>query len=225
MMSNKLAHIALIVAGGSGSRMLSDIPKQFMILGDKPVLMHTLLAFSSCDEIYLVLPQQQIDTWTRLCIEYNFTLPHHILSGGNTRYQSVKNGLDAMHHLQDAIISIHDGVRPLVSQSIIDNCYIQAIEHGNAIAAVKPKDSIRMQQGDSSISVNRDLIYQIQTPQSFKLQIILAAYHNVQYNDKLTDDASVAEANGHTIYLCEGSYSNIKITTPEDMLLAKALLG
>lgn len=220
-----MTHIALIVAGGSGSRMKTETPKQFLILGDKPVLMHTLSAFAHCSEIFLVLPEQQIETWNTLCKQHNFTLAHHIVLGGNTRYQSVKNGLEAMRHHQQAVVSIHDGVRPFVSQSIIDTCYAQALKHGNAIAAVKPKDSIRMQQGEFTISINRDLVYQIQTPQSFNLKLILAAYRNVPYNDKLTDDASVAEANGHPIYLCEGSYSNIKITTPEDMLLANALLG
>lgn len=218
------SHIALIVAGGSGTRMQSTTPKQFMLLHGKPVLMHTLQAFAACSERVLVLPEHQIATWQTLCNKFQFTLPHRVVVGGNTRYQSVKNGLLSLDASADAIVSIHDGVRPLVDITTIDKCYAQAVQSANAIAAVKSKDSVRLLHNNQSQHVNRDEVYLVQTPQTFRLSQILHAYQSVPYTDTLTDDASVAEAAGYAIQLCEGNYRNIKITTPEDMAVAHALM-
>jgi 2-C-methyl-D-erythritol 4-phosphate cytidylyltransferase len=220
-----LSHIALIVAGGSGSRMNSHIPKQFMLLHGKPVLMHTLQAFTSCTERVLVLPQHQLEVWQELCNEHHFLLSHRVVVGGNTRYQSVKNGLLSIDVSEEAIVSIHDGVRPLIDEETIEKCYTQALQSGNAIAAVKSKDSVRLLHNNQSQHINRDSVYLVQTPQTFKLSQILHAYQSVSFADTLTDDASVAEAAGYTIHLCEGNYRNIKITTPEDMAIAHVLMA
>jgi 2-C-methyl-D-erythritol 4-phosphate cytidylyltransferase len=219
-------HIALIVAGGIGTRMQTDIPKQFLLLNNLPVLMHTIKAFSHCQHIVLVLPDSQIPMWHKLCLEYNFDTSHlTIVSGGENRYQSVKNGLLPFSHLQQAIVSIHDGVRPLVSLNLINACFSTALQKGNAIAAVPSKDSVRMVRPNGiSQHLDRSGIYQVQTPQTFKNADIINYYNQVPYNDTLTDDASVAEAAGQKIHLCKGEYSNIKITTPEDLAIAHALM-
>jgi 2-C-methyl-D-erythritol 4-phosphate cytidylyltransferase len=215
--------IALVVAGGQGLRMGGPLPKQFMLLGGQPILMHTLTAFSAfCDETILVLPVAQLEYWGKLCTDYDFRLPHKMALGGSTRFQSVYSGLALVPH--DALVAIHDGVRPLVTQTLIENSFKVAAEKQSAIACVALKDSIRHTH---SGAVDRNAFKAIQTPQTFQSNAIKDAYdffaHIDPEGDGFTDDASVFEKAGYPITLIEGSYRNIKITTPEDMLMAEAL--
>ncbi len=216
---------ALVVAGGRGSRMGAEIPKQFLLLKGLPVLMHTLKAFRSIDDIHLilVLPEDQIMYWNQLCAKHNFSLPHQIVAGGETRFQSVKNGLQSISD-SEALVAIHDGVRPLVSIDIIKESYKLAQQVGNALTIIPLKDSIRMQTDKGSVSVNRSDYFLVQTPQTFRLSEIKTAYENAPELNTFTDDASVIEAIGAEIHLVQGDYKNIKITTPEDLLFAEALL-
>jgi 2-C-methyl-D-erythritol 4-phosphate cytidylyltransferase len=227
--SNHISHTsryAIIVAGGSGSRMQSVVPKQFLSINGLPVLMHTLLAFYNSDskpQLILVLPTDYHDHWAQLCTTYNFNIPHQLLSGGETRFHSVKNGLGLIPDNEDSIIAVHDAVRPLTSREIIDESYQYAAANGNAIAAVKSRDSIRQLKDGSSIALTRDEIYLVQTPQTFQSAQLKKAYYQ-PYNSHFTDDASVVEATGIKINLIEGNYQNIKITFAEDIAIAELLL-
>jgi len=215
---------ALIVAGGKGTRIKSKISKQFLELQGLPILMHTLNAFfrySAEINIILVLPEDEITYWQELCIKYNYTKPIIIKSGGDSRFQSVKNGLDAIEG--DGLVAIHDGVRPLVSEDIIGASFRLAAVHQSAVAAVRLKESIRITDQDNTKAVDRSKFRLIQTPQTFQVGLIKKAYQ-IKEDPSLTDDASVAEKAGHLISLFEGSYENIKITTPEDLIVAEALL-
>ena len=215
---------ALIVAGGSGSRMQSDTPKQFLEIGKMPILMHTLNAFyqySSTLQIILVLPEEHISLWNNLVKDHHFGIDHTLVRGGETRFESVKNGLDNING--DGLVAIHDGVRPFVSQELIANCFISAAENGTGIAAVTPKDSLREITENGNNTVDRTSYKLMQTPQSFSISLIKNSYSEAQ-GMGFTDDASVAEQAGNKITLVEGEYRNIKITTPEDIKIAQALL-
>jgi 2-C-methyl-D-erythritol 4-phosphate cytidylyltransferase len=218
------AKYAIIVAGGKGLRMNQPLPKQFTNLCGKPLLMHTMQAFAKINglEIILVLPENHIPFWKQLCIDNNFLTPHKLVAGGPTRADSVINGLNYIE-TNNALVAIHDGVRPLITTQIIENAFNEAQEKGNAIAAVKLKDSIRQVTGQGNKHVNRDEFYLIQTPQTFWVNEIKHAYAT-QNPAGFTDDAGIFEATGKHIHLIEGSYSNIKITTPEDLIIAEALL-
>ena len=213
---------AVIVAGGNGLRMESDIPKQFLLLRGKPVLMHTLQKFSNCKQLILVLPDKQISYWGELCKQYNFLLPHTVVKGGRERFFSVLNGLRALP--DDGLVAIHDGVRPCLSEQIITNSFDAAEKYGNAVVAVPSKDSIRMVDEEKSIAVDRSKYYLIQTPQTFNLALLKKVYGQTVYQDTFTDDASVFESAGNIIHLVKGEYTNIKITTPEDLPLAELFL-
>ncbi|WP_041932437.1 2-C-methyl-D-erythritol 4-phosphate cytidylyltransferase [Cytophaga hutchinsonii] len=216
---------AVIVAGGSGSRMGSDTPKQFLPIGNAPILMHTIKRFFTSTEavnIILVLPEEQMDRWHQLCEKYSFSIPHLIVSGGKNRFQSVRNGLNSIG-VNDGLVAIHDGVRPFISKRIIEESFKVALEKGNAVAAVELKDSIRLVDKKGNKTVNRVDYRIVQTPQTFKISQVRDAFHRAS-NDQYTDDASVAEAAGYSIQLIEGSYENIKITTPEDLAMAEAIL-
>jgi 2-C-methyl-D-erythritol 4-phosphate cytidylyltransferase len=213
---------AVVVAGGNGLRMESDIPKQFLLLKGKPVLMHTLQKFSNCKQIVLVLPDKQISYWGELCKQYNFLLPHTIVKGGRERFFSVLNGLIALP--DDGLVAIHDGVRPCLSEQIIVNSFNEAEKYGNAVVALPSKDSIRMVEAGKSIAVDRSKYYLIQTPQTFNLALLKKVYVQTVYQAKYTDDASVFESAGNNIHLIKGEYTNIKITTPEDLPLAELFL-
>ncbi len=216
---------AVIVAGGSGSRMGSDTPKQFLPIGNAPILMHTIKRFFTSNEavnIILVLPEEQIDRWHQLCEKYSFSIPHLIVSGGKNRFQSVRNGLNSIG-VNEGLVAIHDGVRPFISKRVIEESFKVALEKGNAIAAVELKDSIRLVDKKGNKTVNRVDYRIVQTPQTFKISQIRDAFHRAS-NDQFTDDASVAEAAGYSIQLIEGSYENIKITTPEDLAMAESIL-
>ena len=224
-MTNESKNYAIIVAGGSGSRMQATIPKQFLLLNGLPVLMHTIQAFydsKSQPQIILVLPADAISYWNELCKQYNFGSPHKIIDGGETRFHSVKNGLDMITDI-DAVIAVHDAVRPLTSTQIIDNAYNQAAQHGNAVVAVKSRDSVRRVKNDVSVSLLRDEVYLVQTPQTFQSAQLKKAYAQ-PYDAKFTDDASVVEETGVAIRLIAGDYRNIKITFPEDIAIAELLL-
>jgi 2-C-methyl-D-erythritol 4-phosphate cytidylyltransferase len=216
--------IALIVAAGSGSRMHSPLPKQFMELNGKPLLMHTFRAFKKADpdfEFVLVLPEKEIDTWKRLCKKFGFNIKHSIAKGGKSRFHSVKNGLKQIG--DEGIVFIHDGVRPLVSAKTIENCFQTALAHGNALPVILPSESVRRVSGGKSEAVDRTRYYLVQTPQTFRVQLIKKAYEQ-KYSEKFTDDASVLENTGASIYLVEGNRENIKITWPADLTIAAALL-
>ena len=216
---------AIIVAGGIGSRMLSDIPKQFLLLNNRPMMMYTIEAFYHCQahpEIIVVLHPDHHDYWLQLCVAHNFVIPHQLVGGGDTRFQSVKNGLNVIDG--DGIIAVHDAVRPLVDVKVIDQSYMVAAEKGNAIVAVQSRDSIRQLKNNQTAAVPRDEIYLVQTPQAFHSDILRKAYEQ-NYHSNFTDDASVVELSGVDIHLVNGNHTNIKVTFPEDIAIAEMLLG
>lgn len=219
------ARYAIIVAGGKGLRMRSDIPKQFLPLLGKPVLMHTLERFAMCDLIILALPSQQIFYWESLCAEHRFTLPHRVVEGGATRFHSVQNALEALGESSDGLVAIHDGVRPLVTTDIIERTYASAERCGAALPYTEVVDSLRRRRGDgSSEAVVRSEYIAVQTPQTFRLDLLRAAY-SLPYQEAFTDDASVYEMAGlGEIAIVDGAAENIKITSPKDLSLAEYLL-
>ncbi len=218
---------AIIVAGGSGSRMKSDLPKQFLCLKGLPLLMHTLRAFEQFSgEInrLLVLPRVQLDTWSELCRKHGFESDYRLVEGGETRFHSVQKGLDAIAE-KTGLVAVHDGVRPLVSPKLIASGYKVASEYGSAIASVPLKDSIRQQNPEGGWrAADRDAFRMVQTPQTFRLDWIKEAFR-AAYRPLFTDCASVVEHAGFPIRLIEGAYTNIKITTPEDLVMAEAFWG
>ncbi|NMC36829.1 MAG: 2-C-methyl-D-erythritol 4-phosphate cytidylyltransferase [Bacteroidales bacterium] len=215
---------SLIVAGGTGKRMGSDIPKQFLELNGKPILMHTIGRFSAFDNsirIIVVLPEDQFDLWEFLKRKHSFPVPHATAIGGPTRFYSVKHGLELAD--KDGLVAIHDGVRPLVSTATIGRCFEEAEKFGNAIPVVSNTSSLRLITGDGSVPVSRQDIVIVQTPQVFRTGLIRNAYMQ-DYSEEFTDDATVLEKTGEKIRLVNGNRENIKITNPEDLLLASALL-
>lgn len=220
-----MANSVVIVAGGSGTRFGSAIPKQFLNLVGKPVIMHTIEVFYHFDsqlEIIVVLPKDQFEHWNSLCREHNFTIHHTVIEGGEQRFHSVKNGLLACRNT--GVVGIHDAVRPLVSVDTLKRCYETAETKGVAIPVVLPVDSIRVVKGDVNSQVSRDDYRLIQTPQCFRKELIIAAFDQ-DYKTGFTDDASVLESFGKEIFLVEGNRENIKITTPIDLKIATALLS
>jgi len=214
----------IIVAGGSGNRMGTEIPKQLLELCGKPILMHTIQVFHDFDpesRIILVLPEDQQQFWKELCMKHSFSIFHRVISGGKTRFHSVKNGLSQIDG--EGIVFIHDGVRPLVSQETIEKCNQMAQKNGNAIPVLSVNESLRKQEGDQNISVDRSQYFSVQTPQTFRSGQILEAYKQ-DFDPAVTDDASVAEKAGFPIFMVEGNRENIKITTPIDLIVAEALL-
>ena len=212
---------SLIVAGGKGERMNSAVPKQFLLLKGVPILMHTLKQFSHFKKIVLVLPSTQFDYWHSLCNTYNFTLKYTLVAGGETRFHSVKNGLEKVE--ANSIVAIHDGVRPLVSTSLINRLISQAKDGVGVIPIVPVKDSFREVEGEKSIQIERSNLFQVQTPQCFLSKDIKEAYAQ-NTSDIFTDDASVFESNGGGITTCLGESRNIKITTKEDLKIASILI-
>ena len=215
---------ALFVAGGKGSRMNETVPKQFMELHGRPVLMHTFDVFKKYDsqiEFFLVLPENHVAYWNKLCKKHNFKIKYKLAYGGETRFHSVKNGLNLID--EERIVFIHDGVRPLVSVQTIKNCFETAFEKGNALPVVPVPESIRFVDNVGNKAVDRSKHFLVQTPQTFKVGLIKNAFQQ-KYSDKFTDDASVLEAFGERIYLVEGNRENIKITYPEDLIVAKSFL-
>lgn len=221
-----MKQVVVIVAGGSGTRMEAEVPKQFLMLQDQPILMHTIDAFHAFNEemeIILVLPEDQISYWTHLCNEYHFMVSHRVVYGGKTRFHSVQNGLSAITD-PTTVIAIHDGVRPLVSHETISNCFDTAFTKGNAIPVVDPIDSLREVTNHHSRAVIRANFKLVQTPQVFKYEIIQAAYKQ-DYMSEFTDDASVIESSGYGVNLVDGNRENIKITSKTDLLIAEAFFN
>ena len=215
---------ALIVAGGKGLRMGSELPKQFLPIGGKPVLMHTLQAFYDYDRemrIILVLPASQQAYWAQLCREHHFTVPHEVVDGGETRFHSVKNALERVN--TSGLVGVHDGVRPFVSQEVIARCYEQAAEKKAVVPVVNVVETIRNVTPQGSRTVPRDNYKLVQTPQVFTADLLKQAYGQ-PYNSSFTDDASVVEAFGVPVCLVPGNRENIKLTTPFDLKIAEALV-
>jgi len=215
---------AIIVAGGKGARMQSEIPKQFINICGKPVLMHTLEVFHRYDssiQLILVLPIDQFEYWKSLCEKYFFNLKHLVVAGGKNRFLSVKNGLEAIK--VHSLVAIHDGVRPLVSENTITNCFDEAAIYGSAIPVVDLVDSIRQLTEKGSQSVDRTVFKLVQTPQVFDSEILKKAYDQ-DFSSLFTDDATVVEATGTIIRLVEGNIENIKITSRMDLEIAQCLL-
>ena len=222
-----MQEFAIIVAGGSGSRMKSDIPKQFIPVNGLPVLMHTLKAFRNYSDklkIILVLPEAQFAYWNQLCNEFSFAETHAIIAGGESRFHSVKNGLDSIVENEDAFVAVHDGVRPVISKEIIRESFQKAAQFGTAVVSVGLKDSIRIvENSEKNTAMDRSAFRLIQTPQTFRIDWMKKAFNN-PYQPLFTDCASVLEFEGYPIHLTEGSYENIKITTPEDLRWAEIYL-
>ena len=216
----------IIVAGGKGLRMGSDIPKQFLPIGGKPVLMRTLERFReySADlQIILVLPEAQQDYWQELCRKYNFEVEYQLANGGQTRFHSVQNGLALVPDDAEGVVGVHDGVRPFPSIEVISNCYETARTAKAVIPVIPVVETVRHLSPLTSKTVPRDEYRLVQTPQTFDIQLLKAA-NRQPYNDGFTDDASVVESYGHAITLVEGNRENIKITTPYDIVVAEAIL-
>jgi 2-C-methyl-D-erythritol 4-phosphate cytidylyltransferase len=235
-MNSNTRRYVIIVAGGKGLRMGGDTPKQFMTLGDRPVIFHTIENFYRFDaamHIILVLPESQRVYWHNLCTDYNFKIPHKIATGGETRFHSVKNGLALIEKQLQAegeimadrvLIGVHDGVRPFTDGNIIANVYERADFDCGAYPAIPLTDSVRKIAGKKSVAVDRSKYFLVQTPQVFRADVLFAAYRR-EYRPEFTDDVSVVESSG----LCnpamvEGSRRNIKITTPTDFCIAKLFL-
>lgn len=223
-MQNTSQKSVVIVAGGKGTRMKSDTPKQFIEVAGKPVLMHTILKFYHCIrdiQIVVVLPFEQIETWNRLISEHRFTIPHQITPGGAERFYSVKNGLAMLE--DSGLVAIHDGVRPLVSDSVIKTSFQAAEISGGAIPVISPADSLREVSGTESSPVNRNNYKLVQTPQTFLTKRIKKAYEQA-FETKFTDDATVFEADGNSITLIDGNIENIKITRAIDLKVVESCL-
>jgi len=221
--------IAIIVAGGSGTRFGAEVPKQFLELGGKPILMRTIEAFEQSmeggnHEIIVTLPADQKDLWRDLCERHDFAVPHRVVPGGESRWHSVKNALDSIGDPADVdVIAVHDGVRPLAGIELIKRVFDVARRDGAAIPVVMLNDSVRQVVGEESHALDRSSLRAVQTPQAFDARLLLDAYRQ-QYQQTFTDDASVVEAAGHSVTLVEGDPRNLKITRPMDLALAEYLL-
>lgn len=227
MSENNSKRFAIIVAGGSGKRFGSEMPKQFLPLEGKAVLMRTIEKFDQAGAaIVVVLPAEHQEMWMAMCKESNFPVTHTIATGGKTRFESVKNGIAAIENLcASDLVAVHDGVRPLASAELINRCYDTAKQSGSAIPVVNPSDSIRQLLDDgTSRQLLRSSLRAVQTPQTFKAELLQGAY-DVEESPLFTDDASVVENAGHQVTLVEGEMTNIKITTPIDMIIASQIIA
>lgn len=224
--NSQIARYAILVAGGSGTRMGADRPKQFLELLGEPVLLHTLRRFADAAvgvaQCVVVLPPEQFATWQALCEAHGVTIPHAVVAGGETRWASVRNGLAYLAGETAGLVAVHDGVRPLVSAAVIEQTYAAAATHGAAVAAVAPKDSVRGLARQGSYAMDRSRLRLVQTPQCFELDLLRRAYRLPELTS-FTDDASVVE-DLQPIFMVPGDYRNLKITTPEDLIVAEALL-
>lgn len=219
-----MTHTVLIVAGGKGLRMGSDLPKQFLPIGGKPVLMHTIEAFHHFDrtmKIILVLPQVQQTYWQELCAKHSFVIEHTVVDGGETRFHSVKNGLACVN---SGLVGVHDGVRPFVSPEVIKRCYELAAIKKAVIPVIDVVETVRHITETGSETVSRNDYKLVQTPQVFDAELLKQAYAQ-EYTPFFTDDASVVEAMGVSVCLAEGNRENIKITTPFDLKISSALVN
>ena len=216
---------AVIVAGGKGLRMGYERPKQFLCIGGRPILMHTLEAFHRFDQamqLIVVLPRDHQPLWHTLCEEYAFSTPYLLADGGETRFHSVKNGLALIP--DGGLVAIHDGVRPFVSREVLERCFQAAATHQAVLPVVPVVDTVRQITSEGSQTVDRNAYKLVQTPQVFDVNLLKVAYKQ-PYTPFFTDDASVVEAMGQQVTLVEGNRENIKITTPFDLIIAEALLA
>lgn len=218
----------IVVAGGKGTRMGGEMPKQFQELCGKPVVMTTLERLHTIDptiQLILVLPAEHIELWKELCKEHSFAVPLMLTNGGSTRFHSVQNGLAQIDDLEEALVGVHDGVRPFISARVLDDCFREAWMHGAAIPMISIQDSLRHIVGVNGITevVPRDRYRLVQTPQVFKLSLLRRAYEQ-RFVESFTDDASVVEALGEQVVGVEGNRENIKLTTPFDLMIAKTLI-
>lgn len=214
----------VIVAGGQGKRMGSTLPKQFLLLNGRPMLMYTIEQFLKFDPtivLVVVLPESQVEYWKNICAHYNFKYKHEIAYGGETRFHSVQNGIKSLTNSD--LIAVHDGVRPLVSIETIKRCFEMAEKEGSAIPVIIPSETIRYGSMEDSVTVDRQKYFLVQTPQIFHSQLIHKAYKQ-KWTKEFTDDASVVEKMGHHVRMVEGNLDNIKITHPEELKWAEFLL-
>lgn len=218
----------VVVAGGKGMRMGGEMPKQFQLLGNRPVVMVTLERLHMMApevELIMVLPAEHFELWDELCVKYEFAVPVKLAKGGSTRFHSVQNGLALIEDSEDAVVGVHDGVRPFVSQKVVEECFREAWIHGAAIPMIDLQDSLRHIVGVNGVTevVPRDRFRLVQTPQVFRLSLLRKAYEQ-RFIESFTDDASVVEALGEHVAGVEGNRENIKLTTPFDLMVAKTLL-
>jgi len=214
----------IIVAGGSGTRMKASVPKQFLLVDGRPILMYTIEKFQAAMpelSLIVVLPAEHLITWKALCSEHRFEVPHQVVSGGETRFHSVKNGLSVV---KGGLVAVHDGVRPLVSKETIHRCFEEASRAGAAIPVVHSSESVRVVANFSSKALDRSTIRMVQTPQCFRYEWVKEAFEQ-DYRESFTDCASVVEAAGFSVSLVEGNPENIKITHPADLALASWVLS
>ena len=221
--------VAHIVSGGSRTRFGAEVPKQFLELGGRPILMRTIEAFGenrdSSFDVIVTLPLGQMALWQQLCREYGFEVPHRVVAGGETRWHSVKNALDSIGDITDVdVIAVHDGVRPLAGPDLIDRVLEAARRDGAAIPVVMLNDSVRRVDGNASHALDRSTLRAVQTPQAFDARLLEDAY-SLPFETTFTDDASVVERYGHGVTLVEGDPMNLKITRPMDLALAEYLLN
>jgi 2-C-methyl-D-erythritol 4-phosphate cytidylyltransferase len=225
MIDKSKGKFTVITAGGIGSRMGLSVPKQFSELGNMPVLMHSIMRFREYDsdmKIVLSLPKDAFPDWVKLCRFHNFEAPYKTVKGGRTRFHSVRNALAEVP--RNTLVAVHDGVRPLVAQQTIANAFAAAAEQGAAVPVFDIPFSLRKLEKGESRTVHREKYKEVQTPQVFKSELLKSAYE-ANYSENFTDDASVVEAAGHTIFLTQGNRENIKITYPSDLIIAEALLN
>jgi len=214
----------IIVGGGTGNRIGAKIPKQFLFLKEKPILMHTIKRFFEYDnniEMILILPADYIKYWENLCLKFEFSLPHKIANGGITRFHSVKNGLDMI--ITEGLTAVHDAVRPFVSVKTIENCFNMAAEKTSAVPVIELTESLRVISEDKNSSCDRQSYRLVQTPQVFDTFLLKKAYEQ-PFNERFTDDASVVENFGENISLVNGNIENIKITTPFDLIIGETIM-
>jgi len=217
---------AIVVAGGSGSRFGGDIPKQFLLLGGQPILMHTItrLARATTAPVTVVLPEEHIERWRAMCRDYEYNEPHTVVAGGDTRFESVKRGLFSLSLAAGDVVAVHDGVRPLCGAALVERVFATAAILGSAIPVVPVTDSVRlvMPSGRTS-ALDRSTLRAVQTPQAFNAMALRDAYC-VPYSPRFTDDAAVMENAGHEMTLVEGEPTNLKITHPVDLVVAEYIL-
>lgn len=225
MQQGRTNRFAVIVAGGIGKRMKSGLPKQFMKLANQPVMLHTLRVFHDFDrelKIIIVLHSDYFNMWKSICEEYSCSVPHKVIKGGETRFDSVKNGLEAINN-DNGFVAIHDAVRPLVNIDTISRCFDSAMKYGNALPAISPDESVRITVAGGNKPLNRKNIYLVQTPQVFSVARIKKAYMQ-EYKPDFTDDATVFETSGEKINIVAGDVLNIKLTTSIDLEFAETVL-
>lgn len=234
-MDEEMNKFAIIVAGGTGSRLGSDLPKQYMLLDKQPVLMYSIRAFYESDphtHIIVVIAEQMLEYWQALCREHALKVEHQLVFGGQTRTESVRNALDFItatyaDRYRDSLIAVHDGARPLIQAADINHLYKKAKEYNCVVPAVQSTDSIRVGSSDKNYVMNREVVWKIQTPQVFRGQILVSAYQLASQAEPpatFTDDASIVEEMGNTVHLVTGDYRNFKITYPEDISIAQIYL-